>query len=185
MIDKWLRLIDGATIFDVNQLLNDLLFNLFIVSYKLLLHIVLNFESEVHDLFDLVNQILVATFLQSELDWDVTSVYTGAKTLDMTANIGLGVDKVAIVKPLKLLNLLVGEDDITTKGLSHEQVLAKGSGTFTQDLIWVGGDDSAERKDEIMDHLLVKEISSHSIRARVLCQLLWTFFGIGEHQLRV
>ena len=73
----------------------------------------------------------------------------------MATNVGLRVDQMTLVKLLELLHLLVGEDDIASKRLCHEQVLTKCTRTLSQHLIRVGGDDCAKRKNEVMNHLLI------------------------------
>lgn len=101
----------------------------------------------------------------------------------MATDVGLRVDEMSIVELLKLLLLLVWEDYVAAEGLRHQQVFTKGSRTLAQHLIRVGGDDSAEGENEVVDHLLVQEVGGNSIRDGVLGKFLGSFLGVRHHQL--
>ena len=63
MVDKWLALIERTVSLDGLQPLNDLLLDLIKISNQLLVHLQFYLESEVHDLFYVVYQVLIALTL--------------------------------------------------------------------------------------------------------------------------
>ena len=166
-------------------MVDDLSFNLFIVFSVFNFLASFNLNRKFKDVVSLVNELLESFFLELELDRDVTSVDTLLKALNCSTNVGVCVDKLTLVKLLKLFFLLIWENDIASEGLSHKQILAKGTGTSSENFIRVSWDNRAKSEDKTMDHLFVKEESGDGIRDGILGELLRLVHGIWEHQLRV
>lgn len=99
----------------------------------------------------------------------------------MTADISLAVDQFAIVVLLKILLLLVREDDIASECLRHQKVLAERARAAPKHLVGVSWDNGAEGKDEVVNHLHVKEIGGYRVRDRVLSKLLGPLTCVGQH----
>lgn len=63
------------------------------------------------------------------------------KALDMTTDISIRLDQLALVVALLLLDLLVREDNVSTECLGHEEEFTKDTRAAPQYLIRVGRDD--------------------------------------------
>jgi hypothetical protein len=68
-----------------------------------------------------------------------------------------------LVKFLKILDLLIGKDDASSIGFSHQQIFAQSSATFPQHFIRHHRYDSREGIDETMDMFHVEIECSHCI----------------------
>ena len=68
--------------------------------------------------------------------------------------------------------LFVWKDNVSMKGLDHEQSLTECAWALPQNLIWLHRDDSAEGKDERMNVFHIEVVSGHSIRHRVVRESL-------------
>ena len=119
VVDQGFGLIGRALLSDELELRNDLLLHLIIVCDLVLVHVVLDLKSEVHDLLDLVNYPLVARAFKAEFHGDVAAIDSGAKALHMATDIGFLIDEVTLVELFELILLLVGEDNVASEGLSH------------------------------------------------------------------
>lgn len=90
MVDQWLYGQNGALLPDSIKLLSNLGFDFFIIlNFFRFDASILNFKSEVHYVSNLENEVVVGASFQFELDWDVATVDTSAKTIDMSSNISV------------------------------------------------------------------------------------------------
>ena len=81
----------------------------------------------------------------------------------MTTDIRLIVDQFSTEELFSVLLLLVGEDDVASESLSHQEILTKGTRTTSQNFIRVRGNNRTQREDKIMDHLHVEEVGGHGV----------------------
>ena len=65
---------------------------------------------------------------------------------------------------LRLLLLLVREDDLAVEGLRHEEVLAERAGASPEHFVRDHRNYGTQREDEIVDVLLVEEVGRDSVR---------------------
>lgn len=79
----------------------------------------------------------------------------------MPANVCFCVDQLVVNELLLSLFLLVRKDDISAESLSHEQILAQSSGASSKNIVGMGGNNGAKRKNKVVDHLHVEEVGRH------------------------
>lgn len=86
----------------------------------------LDLDGERHDPVDVVDEALEPLGLHVELVLDVGPVHAGLEALDLPADVGLGLEEVALGSELgQGVDLLVGADDRLCARLDHEECLAE------------------------------------------------------------
>lgn len=124
MVYKRLRLNVWTLDSQIVELCDYLLPNLVIVDDIFYFLALLNLNSKLHDIINFIDQLLEAFFAELELHRDIGSVNSSLQALNCSSGVCIRVNQSVFMESLKDCDLLVREDDVAPKCLSHQEVLA-------------------------------------------------------------
>merc|ERR1719319_221473 len=149
----------------MTQLLLDIIANFIEISDSVERNSLLNFNGSSHTAFSVIEKLLEGRGDKSEPAGDICPEHSGLNGLDVTPNIRLALQNVAVFRHLVQLRLLlVRENYVGVESFNAEKSLTQCSRTFSQNLIRLHRNDGAESVAERVDILHVEIVGSHSIR---------------------
>jgi hypothetical protein len=174
----------------------DLGLDLVVVLDVLELEVTLFNDGKLERRVQIVDELLDGVRDHLEVGRDIAPEDASLERLDVTADVGLGLEQVTLIHGRVRLDVAIGHDDLLfvrfdlyavqrlqcpVRGLHayHEQSLAKCAGPFAKDLVRVEGDDVTEREDEGVDVFHVEVVSRNGVGDGVLRQLLWSLNGVA------
>ena len=172
-------------VLEVLQPVGDLLLDLVVVEDVVHRFLLLHRDAEGQGRIQVAEELVNGAGIDGKVLWDIRPEDARFDTLDVAANVGLGIQKMPLPEGLFGRNVLVREHNAVLVGLHHEEHFAERSRALSEGVIGAQGQDRAQREDEGMDVFHVEVVGCDGIGNRVLGQGLGPLARVGRHEFRV